>query len=390
MATIRQKGPGQWHVQIRRKGWPSVTETFRTERDAKAFANDVESQMDKRLFVDRSASDRVTFGQAIERYIQDVTKSRRSEESAEPEEARLRRFLRDERGLCEHALSRLTPEQFEAWRDRRLTETVRRGSPYKPEPPAPKGRTRQDGSPRKNAAKPKAPPMPPKTISPGTVKREMALLKRVLDYAVKTYKLVANPLGDKNLVARPSVQDERDVRLTEEQWERLLAECRKSRNPWLSPYVELAVQIGARRKNLHSLLWVDVDIATATVILRDVKNSRKPDEVRTVEVGLTPRAIEILEALPRSMDGRVFPTSRQSITLAFKRARARAGVPFFRIHDSRHELASRLVEAGWEIVDVMAQGDWRDPKSLKRYYNAQGKHLGSKLAHVPSGQKRQP
>ncbi len=388
MATIREKGPGQWHVQIRRKGYPPLTETWRTEDEATKWARAIEAEMDKKVYVDRRASERTTLGQAIQRYVKDVTRKRRSDLSASAEESRLLRFLREERDLCEHALANLTHEHFEAWRDRRLTDTVSRGSPYKPEPPAPKGRTRQDGTPRKNAAKPKAPPKPLKTISAGTVKREMTLLKKILDFAVKTYKLAENPLADRNLVARPTVQDERDVRLTDEQWETLLVECRKSRNPWLAPYVELAVQIGARRKNLHTLRWDDVDLPGAKVVLRDVKNSRKPDEIRTVEVGLTPRAIEVLEALPKSIDGRVFPTSREAITQSFKRARARAGVPFFRLHDSRHELASRLVEAGWEMVDVMAQGDWRDPKSLKRYYNARGSHLGAKLAQVPSGRKR--
>jgi integrase len=79
----------------------------------------------------------------------------------------------------------------------------------------------------------------------------------------------------------------------------------------------------------------------------------------------------------------VFPTTVNAINSAFRRARARAGVEHFRLHDVRHELASRLVEAGWEMLDVMRHGDWRDPKSLSRYYNARGTHLGEKLAMIP-------
>jgi hypothetical protein len=36
MATIRQKGPEQWHAQVRRTGWPPITETKRT-RDLTVF-----------------------------------------------------------------------------------------------------------------------------------------------------------------------------------------------------------------------------------------------------------------------------------------------------------------------------------------------------------------
>ncbi len=42
-------------------------------------------------------------------------------------------------------------------------------------------------------------------------------------------------------------------------------------------------------------------------------------------------------------------------------------------------MASRLVEAEWNILDVMAQGDWRDPKSVKRYYSAKGLISGPSL-----------
>ena len=60
MATIRQKGLEQWHAQVRRTGWPPVTETLRTRKEAEAWARDVESQMDRGIFVDRSAGERTT------------------------------------------------------------------------------------------------------------------------------------------------------------------------------------------------------------------------------------------------------------------------------------------------------------------------------------------
>ena len=39
MATVREKGPYQWQVQIRRKGWPNQTATFRTKKEAQAWVN---------------------------------------------------------------------------------------------------------------------------------------------------------------------------------------------------------------------------------------------------------------------------------------------------------------------------------------------------------------
>ena len=40
--------------------WPVATRTLRTRKEAEAWARDVESQMDRGVFVDRSEGERVT------------------------------------------------------------------------------------------------------------------------------------------------------------------------------------------------------------------------------------------------------------------------------------------------------------------------------------------
>lgn len=393
MATIRQKGPNQWHVQVRRKGRPQKTATFERKWQAEEWAIETERSMRQGVYVDRSAAERTTLRQVLERYRDEVVENRVKKSSRGPDIARINRFLREEPDLAAHAMAYLTPEMWEAYRDRRLTETVSRGRPggrgqYRSEGEPPAGRFRKDGAPRANAAKPKAPPKAASLVSPGSVKRELTLLKSAIDYSKKRLKLAANPLSSDE-VKRPTVHDERDVRLSDEEWQKLLVECRASRNPWLAPAVELAVETGARRSSLLNLRWDDLKLNDASATLRGVKNSRNPIEVRTVEIGLSPRAIEILEALPRSGDGRVLPTTASALSGAFKRARVRADVEFFRLHDARHEMASTLSEAGWEMLDVMKQGDWRDPKSLARYYNARGQHLGAKLAELPARRRKE-
>ena len=216
MATIRQKGAEQWHAQVRRTGWPPITETLPTRKEAEAWARNVESQMDRGIFVDRSAAERTTLGERIEVYKKEVTAKRPGEASRAAESSRLDRFVRDEPKLCAHAVAHLRPEHFEEYRDRRLTQIVTRGKPdgrgrYKPEKMKP-GRVRKDGTPRANAAQPKAPPKPAKAVAPGTVKRELTLLKRVLDYKKRKLGLLINPINTED-VKRPVVNDEREVRL---------------------------------------------------------------------------------------------------------------------------------------------------------------------------------
>ena len=47
MASIREKGPYQFHAQIRRKGWPQQSNTFRTRKETQAWAREIKHEMDQ-------------------------------------------------------------------------------------------------------------------------------------------------------------------------------------------------------------------------------------------------------------------------------------------------------------------------------------------------------
>lgn len=376
-------------MQIRRKGWPTQTKTLRTKVDAEVWARSIESKMDKGTFVDRSRAFEETLADLIERYRREVTDKRPGEASRVAENARLDRFLREEKELCAYAIARLRPEHFIEYRDRRLTQAVSRGQKggrgqYKSVDNVVK--LRKDGTPRANAAKSKSPPKPSKLVSSGTVRRELTLLKNVIAHGKLRLNLSVNPVNSED-VKRPADGDERDVRLEHNDIDKLLDECRKARNQWLAPVVEFAFESGARRGSILRLLWEDVDLAARTAILRRVKNSRKPDEKRDIKIGLSPRAVEILKALPGFSEsehvGPVFKISAGALKSSYERARKRAGFDFFRLHDARHERTSSLVEAGWSDTEVMAQTGHLDHKSLKRYANLRQSFLADKLAALP-------
>jgi len=68
MASILKRGPYQWQVKIRRRGWPNQTKTFETEEDAKKWARLIECEMDRGLFVSRTEAEKTTIKEALERY----------------------------------------------------------------------------------------------------------------------------------------------------------------------------------------------------------------------------------------------------------------------------------------------------------------------------------
>jgi hypothetical protein len=94
MATVREKGPYQWQVQIRRKGWPKQSATCRTKKEAQAWARQTESEMDRGLFVDQSGGRRTTLADLIELYLREVTANRPGADSRIAESNRLKRWLR--------------------------------------------------------------------------------------------------------------------------------------------------------------------------------------------------------------------------------------------------------------------------------------------------------
>ncbi len=355
VATIRKKSntnsagkpKDRWQALVRRMGWPHQSRTFRTRKEAEAWARQTEAQMDRGTFVDQTTARTTTLGDLIDVYLERVTAQRPNETSRVSETCRLRAFQRREKELCSYAIINLTPEHFEDFRDRRARQIIKSTG---------------------------------QKIKPSTVKRDLTLLKRVIDYRKRQLGLLINPVNAED-VKRPVVNDERDVRLSFEERERLLGACYAARNELLGPVLEFAFETGARRGNILRLEWNDVDLKRRTALLRAIKNSRSPDRIINHEIGLTPLALEILAALPRTGPF-VFPITANALRLAFNRARRKAKVEHFRFHDTRHERVSSLFEANWSMMQVMAQTGHRNPKSVKRYTQMNGSYLADALAKL--------
>ena len=69
MATIRKRGELQWEARIRRQGRPTTCKTFETRAEAERWAREIESEMDRGVFVSRSEAENTTLKEALSRYI---------------------------------------------------------------------------------------------------------------------------------------------------------------------------------------------------------------------------------------------------------------------------------------------------------------------------------
>jgi hypothetical protein len=69
---------------------------LRTRKEAEGWAREVEVQIDKAVFVDRTPAERTTFREVLECHLVAVTDKRPGEASRRGERARVERFMREE------------------------------------------------------------------------------------------------------------------------------------------------------------------------------------------------------------------------------------------------------------------------------------------------------
>jgi len=326
MATITKRTTG-YQVQIRRRGFPTVSKMFDTKRDAEAWSRMNETQMDQGTYLDRSEADRTTLGEILLRYKREVTPLKKS---AANESIRIDRLVRDE-AICQYKATALTGKLFAEWRDQRSQQ-----------------------------------------VTGSTVNREIDILSHAINTARKEWGIhISNPI---ETIRRPKHNRSRERRLSVDEESKLLAELQiKTRNPWIKAVVVFAIETGMRRGEILSLTWSNVDLQKRVARLIDTKNG----EGRSVP--LTLKATALLEGLPRSIDGRVFATTAEAVKLSFARAVERAGIDDLHFHDLRHEGVSRLFEKGLNVMEVASISGHKTLQMLKRYTHLSSDQLLAKI-----------
>ena len=192
-------------------------------------------------------------------------------------------------------------------------------------------------------------------LANGTVNRHLALLRRVLNLALK-WQIV----DGRNPAASPGMLPERhrDRYLTAEQARALVRAL--DAEPWRDAANALALLLltGARKQEVVSARWDGVDLAAGFLHVPLAKSGRPR------AVPLSPAAVRVLEVQAlRRVEGNphVFPSGKAeggqivAVQNAWERAKAAAGLPAdLRIHDLRHSLASALANIGTPLSEIGA------------------------------------
>ncbi|MDD2464468.1 MAG: site-specific integrase [Desulfobulbus sp.] len=331
MANITNRGPLQWRVLIRRRGYPRVSKTFETKADAEAWARQIESEMDRKVFISRAEAEQHTLSECLDRYIEEyIPRLKHGKREADRARALQRR------PIAHRIMATIRAKDIADFRREREAENV----------------------------------------SGNTIRLDFALLSKLFNYARSDWGMesLQNPV---ELAAKPKPSRGRDRRLEKGEEDKLL----KAASPIFQAVILFALATAMRREEIASLQWKNVSITNRYVYLPETKNS----EARTVPLSAT--ALDILKTLsPSEGEERVFGMTADQITDTMKRVRKKAELSNIRFHDLRHEATSRFFEnTDLDVMEIKAITGHKTLQMLARYTHLRTALLADRLNGAKRG-----
>jgi integrase len=222
-----------------------------------------------------------------------------------------------------------------------------------------------------------------KTTTPATVNREIACLKTIFSKAVKNEKAERNPAQGLKMLKE---NNERDRVLTQEEYERLLANCA----PHVGQVVKVAYLSAMRQGEIINLTWGQVDLKEGFIRLR-------PEDTKTNEGRLIPlgqELIQMFKTMPRGLPGvKVFTRNGRpvnSIREGFDAACKRAGIEDFHFHDLRHCAITNWRRQGHDFIRIMAVSGHKTMNTFRRYNSVSKEELRSLVATMDTNMDTYP
>ena len=339
MATIEKRENGgnlSYRVKVRLKGYPTQTATFKRLTDARKWANQTEASILEGRHFKTVEAKKHTLKEMLVRYKENILPKLKSGKD------RLKHINYWIDKIGDYSLSDIRPPLIVECKDELLNQTTNRGA-------------KRSGS---------------------TVNRYLATLSHAFSIAVKEWQWVEeNPL---NKVSKLAEAKGRVRFLSEEERESLLNECKKSENKYLYLIVVLALSTGARKGEIMSLKWEDIDFNRCVATFHDTKNK----EIRLAPIkGLALDLMTEHAKVRRITNDYVFPAKigEKSIDIrtAWENALERAEIKNFRFHDLRHTAASYLAMNGATLAEIAEVLGHKTLQMVKRYAHLSEAHTAS-------------
>lgn len=217
--------------------------------------------------------------------------------------------------------------------------------------------------------------------TPATVNRYLSVLSHLFTIAIKEWGwLTENPLSKITKLKEPRGR----VRyLSDNEREALLLACKESKNPYLYLIVVLALSTGARRMEILSLRWEDVDLNRKVIVLHQTKNSER----RILPIaGLALTLMEQHAKIIKFGTDLIFPSHNSKKPMDIRKpweiALKHAGIENFRFHDLRHSAASYLAMNGASLAEIAEVLGHKTLQMVKRYAHLSEAHTAKVVASM--------
>ena len=338
MATIteryRRNGKKVFRVEIRINGNPTLSKSFYRRSEAKEWAMQQEVKIKEGCMVTLDA-DRQNIRAIIEVFREEIV-ARMKNSTRVNYENQLEWF---DKHIGNLSVRQLTPSLIIQLRKQLQSEESRRGK-----------------------------------RSFSTCNRYLAALSSCCSYAVELQVLEENPCRKVKKLTEPRG---RTRFLDDLEREKLIAAC-KDNSPQLHLAVVLALATGARRDEIWSLRWDNVDLVKGYLTFKHTKNG----DIRSIPV--IGQALDLLREYHRTQrllhTSLLFPSSTNpQKPLEFRKrwesVLRQAEITDFRYHDLRHSAASYMVQNGMDLRLVAEILGHRTLQMTMRYSHLQKEHL---------------
>ena len=185
-----------------------------------------------------------------------------------------------------------------------------------------------------------------------TIIRELSFMSVAIRKAIKIYGcwIPEHPIPN---AIKPKEAPPRNRRLNAGEHELLKEYCKgapkfKKPNPYWCDAIDFAIESALRLNEQLTLTWKNISIEKKVMTILAKHTKTKTERV----VPLTPRALEILKKIPRSIDGRVFPMSINNFNRGWRAICKNAGIKNLHWHDLRRTGISLLFERGLSPSEV--------------------------------------
>lgn len=341
MASIIKVGD-RWRAQVRRKGYPTQTQTFSTKLLAERWARQAEAEIEAGRAGVPSAS-KITMKDLLDRYQREV--------------GAIKPFGRNKSDVLRKIDEWMGDEVAATLTTERLMRYIREE----------------------------------RKIHGVTASIDLTYIKGVLRVARSLWRIPTRPdvidevrdilkhMGGLNR------SNERDRRPTSEELVGLKSWFAEHSDSLTPDIIDFIIDSCFRPPSeVVNLKWEDLHVEDRTIVIRDRKHPRRKIG-NNMTVPLLGNSFDIVMRQPRT-GPRIFPVNGKTWSSVFPRACEALGITDLRLYDLRHEAISRLVETGlYTIPEMMLVSGHTDPKQLMRYTQLRARDLHGRGQNKPAG-----